>query len=1290
MATFSEVQHPIPKGELVFQNFCLKLIRAYWKDDYAQEHGRRGQGQNGVDITGTDNRSDYKNAAVQCKGTESHEPRQLTEDELIAEVEKAKGFIPKLDILIVAYAGKRDAKLQKKAKELNDANKAAGFFNVALWSWDDIVSRAENFPEVAQELLILNGVAPESRQLNPRRPQAGKERALEKLQSAVAEVQVALLADTPKSDADDPVAQAKIDVFRDQILAGDGRAVIQLLRTFVEGLQCDVPPRVRFRAYANLGAALTQCGLFEDAAIAFDGAVDAELDTADGHAYAARAAVIRKQVEKAYKEAEKALGLDNSHRLAATILVEAAPKEIVAATLEKRVAPVVLDANVGWALSHRYSGEGAHDDAIRVARQIEIKNENWMRDLAIGGAILSKFENNFDARIGAPQTEGSAALLSEAKTSLEKGWERIKARSDSKNWMHVAANLCAAYRLAGDDEKADTLALEALTFDPDSDALKERAVLAYLHRNNIDQASKLANQLAELRGSDEAMLAASVAVSSQNWDLVEKWGQKCYGAAKDGVQKARAAELLILAEYRTKDATAALVKADALRPTFAANIAFEARAAEIARRLGDGMAIEAARRRVAAFDPNTLNAIERFELADAYSDDGDWSKAADLLVDLHTNDRPSEVLKRRLYALYRANRRTEARKLYESLHGAALQSKEVRRIGAAIYEISGLLPQALEQLASAIKIDSKDVRSHLDWARLSLRNNNEKLVARWIKKTPLDFHGLPEDMMELAQLLDRYERRNDALKLGYETLRSNWGKSEPLHMKFCSLFLLRGTRIEKFLHPKEVAEDTVVFLEDDKGARMSYRIETGETSFDVLEPTHAFANKLIGAKVGEERTTPPGVGQVQAWKIKEIKHKYIDLFHRALQHHSTLFPGSRALGSFRIDPKKENDFEPIFETVRARTKYAEDVAKLYDENVIPVDVVGKLLGIDAIDAGLGLRFNFSKRIDNCVGGHEERIAAIRSISVAKNVIVDPLTFAIWDEIGFLTVIDSINSLKIEVVQSTLDVLKMRAESARLEAKQKGGVLQAQGDKFVWVEQTAADKKANAIKWEALEEWARSHSSIIATEAIKDISDGHLSEVLTHSSIDTIATATARKKMLMSEDRRLRALAQSIGVESSCWTQPFLMSLLENGKINREKYIELLANLQKSRIGFVSIGSDDLLTAAISARDDAFDALVEALTAPNVEPRGLVNICVQFIKELWLNPSLVMNRSRFINKILYSLILSHPDGVKVFRVIFKLVRDEIRAMPFPFSQLYKQWEELIFGFLRGHFLLNVII
>jgi len=78
--------------------------------------------------------------------------------------------------------------------------------------------------------------------------------------------------------------------------------------------------------------------------------------------------------------------------------------------------------------------------------------------------------------------------------------------------------------------------------------------------------------------------------------------------------------------------------------------------------------------------------------------------------------------------------------------------------------------------------------------------------------------------MELAQVYDRYRRRKDAMRLGYETLRAHWGGNERVHMAYMSLFLMNA-RSDASLHPKTVGEDSVVFLEDDAGNRTKFRIE---------------------------------------------------------------------------------------------------------------------------------------------------------------------------------------------------------------------------------------------------------------------------------------------------------------------------------------------------------------------------------------------------------------------------------------------------------------------------------
>jgi tetratricopeptide (TPR) repeat protein len=323
MVTSSDIQYPRLKGEKQFQKFCLKLAQAYWKDGYAQLHGRRGQRQHGVDITGSDYRNSYKHAGMQCKGAETDDPRQLTENELVNEVEEAKGHPTKLDIFIVAYAGKKDEQLQNKAAALSDANEKAGLFKVFLWSWDDIVEIAGEFPDVINELNIENrfvkvGV------LDPKRPEALNPIALE---AAIATYQSLLPKDADQGSKSDPVAEGKIDLLRDQIRAGKGSSVVEPLRDFIHSLEEGASPHIRFRAHTNLGAALIQEGQFDKAIINFDEAAAAEPGTAASHAYKALAALLREKPGVAHSEAEKALKLDPSQQLAAKCLIEASPAE---------------------------------------------------------------------------------------------------------------------------------------------------------------------------------------------------------------------------------------------------------------------------------------------------------------------------------------------------------------------------------------------------------------------------------------------------------------------------------------------------------------------------------------------------------------------------------------------------------------------------------------------------------------------------------------------------------------------------------------------------------------------------------------------------------------------------------------------------------------------------------------------------------------------------------------------------------------------------------------------------
>ncbi len=136
-----------PRNWQDFEDLCLDLFRQLWKAPGAMKHGRAGQPQAGVDVFGLPaGGSDW--FGVQCKKKLGGE---VTEDELTAEVEKAKGFNPKLTRFILATTARCDGSIQQTARQLTDA----GPFEVVVYDWDhfciDLSGRTEllrkHFPD---------------------------------------------------------------------------------------------------------------------------------------------------------------------------------------------------------------------------------------------------------------------------------------------------------------------------------------------------------------------------------------------------------------------------------------------------------------------------------------------------------------------------------------------------------------------------------------------------------------------------------------------------------------------------------------------------------------------------------------------------------------------------------------------------------------------------------------------------------------------------------------------------------------------------------------------------------------------------------------------------------------------------------------------------------------------------------------------------------------------------------------------------------------------------------------
>lgn len=118
-----------------FERLARDLFSEEWGDPYAQLNGRTGQPQSGVDVYG---RSRDGNIGVQCKGRDAGYGSALTDNEVRGEVEKAKAFVPPLDVFIIATTAPNDVAVQRSARLLSEVNRKAGLFEVHVFGWDTL------------------------------------------------------------------------------------------------------------------------------------------------------------------------------------------------------------------------------------------------------------------------------------------------------------------------------------------------------------------------------------------------------------------------------------------------------------------------------------------------------------------------------------------------------------------------------------------------------------------------------------------------------------------------------------------------------------------------------------------------------------------------------------------------------------------------------------------------------------------------------------------------------------------------------------------------------------------------------------------------------------------------------------------------------------------------------------------------------------------------------------------------------------------------------------------------
>ncbi len=146
----ARIQIPPPANWQDFERLCRDLFSRIWNDEGAQRHGREGQPQAGVDVFGRPGRAGTW-AGVQCKLKSEIAGGRLEREEIEREVERARGFNPRLGEFVVATTAPRDQAAQQIAREITERHGETGEFSVEVYAWEDLSERLEEHSGVLEQ-----------------------------------------------------------------------------------------------------------------------------------------------------------------------------------------------------------------------------------------------------------------------------------------------------------------------------------------------------------------------------------------------------------------------------------------------------------------------------------------------------------------------------------------------------------------------------------------------------------------------------------------------------------------------------------------------------------------------------------------------------------------------------------------------------------------------------------------------------------------------------------------------------------------------------------------------------------------------------------------------------------------------------------------------------------------------------------------------------------------------------------------------------------------------------------
>lgn len=1273
---------PKPKNWQDFQRGCVVLFQAELKDPHAQEYGRHGQKQRGIDVLGRRNGDPTRLVGVQCR--RYVEPLKYAD--MLKDCREALQIKAGLKEIIFATTAPSDTKATDAVLEVERVLRSEGHdLTVALYSWSDLELKICQHPP-ALAFFFPAAVASTAQQ-NVRIDATALTAAVAE---AVARILPSAQASTPTDVAapsdsnEDPALHAKIDLWRD--LFRDKNGFLHAKEGLLE-LQSkedlSAKPWASFRIETNLGSVAINLGQHEEAAAHFERAYAIRPTDCNAIANLALARTIQEKYQEGIELAKVALNATPRSDQAVSFLLQAAarsgwqgdPETLIPTDLKGSV-----HADMGLAEFLRKTNAPDWAERTRELARNHLELSEFRRLDALAVLELALGPGAFFGRPGvvtrADIDRAASEMLAMANMCLNDGY------ADKHDLMASVNNAAVLLRLTGRQTEAEALLIRSLPTLPGHPHLRRLLALcqaaldrfgeaeATLRDESEAESRLLFAELTSRHDTGEAIRIAESVDPQDREDLIElKWRILGEIGLRTGDNDRIEAAIAGLADLPDGKLLSELL---GLRRDARKGVEETQRHAHLTE--------------LGASELTLSSNLSRYLVADEMSNQDLPDEAARLLEPIVDLQVLSPITRLYLSCLAEARRDEAFRTSLANASADVRVDAEILWLRATHSWNIGDLPEAGNAIDVLLRGHPDNAPARLLKVEILLRSDQvdgvTKELERPIEKLP--FTRLT-DKFRVASLLGHFVPIERAVAYAYRLFLENREVSQAW-LCFHGLVLQEGSNIGEAHGPwdmKVVGNDAAVDIEYDDGEKQFVIVETDaklrRLDDESWEPDHPLVRAVTGLAAGASFTNPVNG---KTGTIKGIRHKYVAKHHFVLANHEARFPSINAIRSISVDASTPEGLAPLLDELKAKHDWIEQEQESYVRGPWPLTLLAHRTGCDTIDVAEGLASQ-DIRLKVAAGTQPERRNATASIfeNGTSGCVLDLNSYWTCWRLGALSTVMELCG-NVHLVQSTMDRLQARRERISKSAQTGSKTARYDDGKMAITEVTPEYIQGLLADVDQAIEWAKTHA-IICPLIVPETAPQSLREFRRDSALeifDSVILSMQKSLLLVTDDMPTRDFGRQLGVTRSSWLQPIFMIANNRGKLDFETYVKWSAHLIGAGHNYVCVSGQTLVRAAtIDARSGEcpgyfLKQTVKMLGGAAAEPESHVRVAVEFLHLLWSDDSALPYRERATGMLLDHLV---RERTRDYRQILLTVMWQVRAIP--------RLTEYLQSWLRGHFI-----